>query len=86
MRKFLLVHGGSHGAWCWERLILELVARGHEAYAFDLPGHGSDLTPRNHITRQTYIQAVCQYLEGNKSGHSPMLSCPVELANLLLSK
>ncbi|MBB5161527.1 alpha/beta fold hydrolase [Mycobacterium sp. AZCC_0083] len=38
--RFVLVHGGFHGAWCWERLIPELTARGHEAVAPDLPGHG----------------------------------------------
>jgi pimeloyl-ACP methyl ester carboxylesterase len=32
-----LVHGGAHGAWCWERLVPELEARGHVAVAPDLP-------------------------------------------------
>jgi pimeloyl-ACP methyl ester carboxylesterase len=34
---FALVHGAWHGAWCWERLVPELRARGHEALALDLP-------------------------------------------------
>lgn len=38
--RFVLVHGGFHGAWCWEKLIPELRKRGHEAVAIDLPGHG----------------------------------------------
>ena len=38
--RFLLVHGGFHGAWCWTRVIPELEALGHEAVAVDLPGHG----------------------------------------------
>jgi pimeloyl-ACP methyl ester carboxylesterase len=38
--RFVLVHGGFHGAWCWELLIPELEALGHEAVAVDLPGHG----------------------------------------------
>jgi pimeloyl-ACP methyl ester carboxylesterase len=38
--RFVLVHGGFHGAWCWSRLVPELVALGHEAIAIDLPGHG----------------------------------------------
>jgi pimeloyl-ACP methyl ester carboxylesterase len=33
---FGLVHGGGFGAWCWERLIPELEARGHEAATVDL--------------------------------------------------
>jgi len=39
--RFVLVHGGFHGAWCWDRLIPELTARGHEAVAIDLPGAGA---------------------------------------------
>lgn len=32
-----LVHGAWHGAWCWQRLLPELEARGHRAVAVDLP-------------------------------------------------
>jgi pimeloyl-ACP methyl ester carboxylesterase len=39
--RFVLIHGGFHGAWCWERLIPELADLGHDALAIDLPGHGS---------------------------------------------
>lgn len=38
--RFVLVHGGFHGAWCWARTIAELRALGHDAIALDLPGHG----------------------------------------------
>jgi pimeloyl-ACP methyl ester carboxylesterase len=34
---FALVHGAWHGAWCWERLVAPLRARGHDAVAVDLP-------------------------------------------------
>jgi pimeloyl-ACP methyl ester carboxylesterase len=34
---FALVHGAWHGAWCWERLMPELEARGHRVVAPDLP-------------------------------------------------
>ena len=37
MATFGLVHGSWHGAWCWERLEPELVARGHRTVAIDLP-------------------------------------------------
>jgi pimeloyl-ACP methyl ester carboxylesterase len=39
--RFVLVHGGFHGAWCWSRVIPELQRLGHEALAIDLPGHGA---------------------------------------------
>jgi Alpha/beta hydrolase family len=34
---FALVHGAGHGAWCWDRLIPALAARGHAALAVELP-------------------------------------------------
>lgn len=37
---FVLVHGGWHGAWCFERIVPLLAADGHVAVARDLPGHG----------------------------------------------
>jgi len=36
--RFVLVHGGYHGAWCWDRLTPELEKLGHSAVAIDLPG------------------------------------------------
>jgi pimeloyl-ACP methyl ester carboxylesterase len=39
--RFVLVHGGFHGAWCWERVLPELRRLGHTAIAIDLPGHGA---------------------------------------------
>jgi len=39
--RFVLIHGMWHGAWCWDRVIPELRARGHDALAIDLPGHGA---------------------------------------------
>jgi pimeloyl-ACP methyl ester carboxylesterase len=36
MGTFGLVHGGGFGAWCWERLIPKLEARGHATVTVDL--------------------------------------------------
>ena len=36
--RFVLIHGGYHGAWCWDRLTPELEELGHQALAIDLPG------------------------------------------------
>lgn len=38
--RFVLVHGGYHGAWCWSKLVPELEKLGHTALAVDLPGAG----------------------------------------------
>jgi pimeloyl-ACP methyl ester carboxylesterase len=37
MTKLLLVHGAFHGAWCWDRLLPELSARGVSTHTIDLP-------------------------------------------------
>ena len=63
MAHFLLIHGASHGAWCWERLIPELAAHGHTARAIDLPGHGDDMTPRDRVGLEDYVRAVLDTLE-----------------------
>ncbi len=36
--RFVLVHGGFHGAWCWDRMTPELEQLGHTTLAIDLPG------------------------------------------------
>ena len=35
----ILVHGAWHGAWCWDKLVPVLEARGHKVLTLDLPGH-----------------------------------------------
>src|SRR5262245_39709780 len=77
MRTYVLVHGGGHGGWCYQRLSPLLRAAGHEVYAPTLTGLGE----RKHLLRpdtdlETHIAdivGVLQY-EGLKDvilvGHS----------------
>ncbi|WP_370270531.1 alpha/beta fold hydrolase, partial [Nioella sp.] len=47
MTQFILVHGACHGAWCWQKVVPALEARGHSVRAIDMPGRGGgvpDLT------------------------------------------
>ncbi|MCX5852925.1 MAG: alpha/beta fold hydrolase [Deltaproteobacteria bacterium] len=38
----LFIHGAWHGAWCWEEYFLPyFAARGYDAYALSLRGHGN---------------------------------------------
>jgi pimeloyl-ACP methyl ester carboxylesterase len=41
----VLVHGAWHGAWCWDRVVEGLAARGVDVVAVDLPGHGASTEP-----------------------------------------
>ena len=67
MADFLLVHGGAHGAWCWERLVpyLEADPRVGRVVATDLCGHGTRLEerPQDEITLGDYQDSVLEDLE-----------------------
>ena len=63
MNDFLLIHGGSHGAWCWEGVIRELDRLGFRSHALDLPGGGDDCTPRASVTFKSYVSAVNAFID-----------------------
>jgi pimeloyl-ACP methyl ester carboxylesterase len=60
MARFVLVHGSWQGAWCWREVLPLLAAKGHEAIAFDLPGHGKDRTPLETVTFQQYVDCTLE--------------------------
>ena len=62
MARFVLVHGAFHGAWCWEPLVTELSAAGHDVQTFDLPGSGEDATPIEQVTLDAYVDKICATL------------------------
>lgn len=56
---FVLIHGGSHGGWCWARVADRLLALGHKVYAPSLTG----LADRSHlmsglITLDTHVKDI----------------------------
>lgn len=62
---FVLVHGTSHGGWCWRNLSPLLRIGGHEVYAPTLTGLGerSHLLPKiDRITLDTHIEDVTNML------------------------
>ena len=64
MATFVLVHGGWHGGWCWQKVIPFLEAAGHEVYAPTLTGlaeRASELSPD--IGLDTHIQDIVGLLE-----------------------
>lgn len=62
MAHFLLIHGASHGAWCWSKLVPRLERMGHTARAIDLPSHGDDETPPEAVTMPDYVAACTEAL------------------------
>jgi pimeloyl-ACP methyl ester carboxylesterase len=63
MGTYVFVHGGWHGAWCWNRLIPLLEAQRHRVIALDLPSHGRDKTPTASVTMRDYVDAVVAQLD-----------------------
>ena len=64
MATFVLVHGGGHGGWCYNRITPLLREAGHEVYTPTLTGLGE----RKHLLRpdidlDTHITDVVQVLE-----------------------
>jgi pimeloyl-ACP methyl ester carboxylesterase len=63
-KTFVLVHGGGHGGWCWQRMASVLRSRGHEVWTPTLTGFGE----RHHlgdgqITFDTMVIDVAAVLE-----------------------
>jgi pimeloyl-ACP methyl ester carboxylesterase len=71
MARFVFVHGSWQGSWCWRQVVEALITRGHEAIAFDLPGHGEDLAPLENVTLQDYVGRTIQAV--NASADDPIL-------------
>ena len=62
-RSTLFIHGGCHGAWAWRTVIDGLSARGVESIAIDLPGCGSDPTPRQDVSVATEVSAALSAID-----------------------
>jgi pimeloyl-ACP methyl ester carboxylesterase len=74
-KTYLLVHGAWHGAWCWDKVIPLLEAKGHKAIAVDLPGHGDDIGRTTDISLDDYVNGVVRTANDQKGqvilvGHS----------------
>jgi len=75
MSTFLLVHGGWHAGWCWDKVKHSLEAMGHTVLAPDLPGHGGDKTPLSEVTMEVYSRATADFASSQSEkviavGHS----------------
>lgn len=70
--RFVLVHGGFHGAWCWSRTIVELERLGHDAVAVDLPGHGVRQDETEPTTVEARVASIVEVMQGGEVlvGHS----------------
>ncbi|WP_213957449.1 MULTISPECIES: alpha/beta fold hydrolase [unclassified Variovorax] len=66
-RTYLLVHGGSHGGWCWRDVAAYLRAAGHAAQTPTQTGLGERrhlLSPD--ITLETYVDDIANVIEAEE--------------------
>lgn len=64
MATYVLVHGGGHGGWCWDRLTPLLRAAGHDVHAPTLSGVGERSHARfGGIDLDVHIRDIVAVLE-----------------------
>jgi pimeloyl-ACP methyl ester carboxylesterase len=74
MATFVLVHGGWHGAWCWQRVATRLRAVGHDVYIPTLSGHGDNAHRRAaDINLSTHITDVVSLLRNEDLGDTVLV-------------
>ena len=66
-RSYLLVHGGSHGGWCWRDVAVHLRAAGHLVFTPTQTGLGE----RRHlmspdITLDTFVDDIANVIEAEE--------------------
>lgn len=69
----LFVHGGWHGAWCWEHFLDFFADAGYRAVAVSLRGHGASPTakPLHKVSIADYIDDVASV--AGELGGAPVL-------------
>jgi len=86
MSVFVLLHGGFHGPWCWDRLTPLLAARDHRVLAPSLVERGGDGLPAPGSTPARAIEQITQVVQAQSLpvvlvGHSaagPIISAIAE--------
>ncbi len=70
MVTFVLVHGGWHGGWCWQRVSPHLRAQGHIVYTPTLTGLGERAyLAHPDVGLETHVQDIIDVLiAGNLEG------------------
>lgn len=78
---FVFVHGGAHGAWCWDRVLPHLD---RTAIAVDLPGRGSRPAALDEVTLLDFVDAVIEEIENGSDG--PVILVGHSLAGITLPR
>jgi pimeloyl-ACP methyl ester carboxylesterase len=60
MSTFVLVHGSWHDGSAWKAVINHLEARGHQAFAPTIAGHGKDVS--KNVNHAQCTQSIADYI------------------------
>ncbi|OBJ53074.1 alpha/beta hydrolase [Mycobacterium sp. 1423905.2] len=74
----LFVHGGWHGAWCWEHFLDYFADAGYRAVAVSLRGHGN-----SPCARSLHLCSVADYIEDIAETADRLGTKPVLIAHSL---
>lgn len=61
MFSFVLVHGGQHGGWCWDKVTQLIADVGHHVVAPDLPAMGENRAALADVTFENtadYVESI----------------------------
>ena len=71
MATYVLVHGGGHGGWCYERVARILQAKGHVVYAPTMTGLGERAHLLNaEVDLHRHIEDIAAVLQSRTSATS----------------
>ncbi|KAM3205031.1 trypsin inhibitor 1-like [Capsicum annuum] len=74
IKHFVLVHGGSFGAWCWYETTTLLKETGYQVDAVDLTGSGAHYFDFNNIiTFSKYVKPLTNFIENLPDGRKVIL-------------
>ena len=74
----LFVHGGWHGAWCWENFLDYFADTGYRAVAVSLRGHGASPTPK-----PLHKVSIADYIDDVRSVADALGGAPVLIGHSL---
>jgi pimeloyl-ACP methyl ester carboxylesterase len=82
-KTYILVHGGWHGAWCWNKVVPLLEAKGNKVIAIDLPSHGKDKTPPETVTLDDCVKKVVEIVNQQTE---PVILVGHSMSGLIISQ
>ncbi|KAI0507075.1 hypothetical protein KFK09_013193 [Dendrobium nobile] len=73
--RIILVHGSSHGAWCWYKVMAGLLSKGYSVKAIDLAASGADSRkiPEDVSTFDDYNSPLMEFMSTIPDGEKIIL-------------